>query len=113
VWADVSQDGIRDPKELGLSGIQVDLYHGSGGCNGSNVATTTTDASGNYLFSAVGPGVAYYLFAAELTGSLLSPEYQGNDTTLDSDVDATGCSAPLVLARGQHFSVDAGLSGNE
>ena len=46
VWFDADRDGIQDPGETPLSGVEVVLY-----LAGTPVATATTDANGNYLFS--------------------------------------------------------------
>jgi hypothetical protein len=47
VWDDTNQNGIQDPGEPGLSGLNVALYS-SGGIL---LAATTTDATGYYLFA--------------------------------------------------------------
>jgi len=46
VWDDTDGDGIQDPGEAGISGVQVQLLQ-----NGTVIATATTDADGNYIFS--------------------------------------------------------------
>ena len=53
VWLDLDGDGIQDPGELPLAGVTVTLLDASGNV----VATTTTDANGEYYFdSADGVG---------------------------------------------------------
>lgn len=52
VWHDDNANGVREGGEPGISGIQVDLTTALG----TPVASTTTDASGNYLFSGLLPG---------------------------------------------------------
>ncbi|MBV7338125.1 carboxypeptidase regulatory-like domain-containing protein [Chloroflexi bacterium TSY] len=46
VWVDIDSDGIRDPDESPLSGVQVGFYDGGG----TLLATATTDANGEYYF---------------------------------------------------------------
>ncbi|MEZ0539661.1 SdrD B-like domain-containing protein [Fibrella arboris] len=46
VWQDDDHDGEQDANEKGLAGVQVALYQ-----NGTSIATTTTDANGNYYFT--------------------------------------------------------------
>ncbi|MBK9743015.1 MAG: hypothetical protein IPO94_08635 [Saprospiraceae bacterium] len=46
VWVDTDGDGIQDADESPLSGVTIQLVK-----NGSVIATATTDANGNYLFS--------------------------------------------------------------
>ena len=48
VWLDTDDDGIQDPEEPGMNGIDVELYSGTG-CGGSAIATTVTatDYNGN------------------------------------------------------------------
>ncbi|HHH55281.1 MAG TPA: hypothetical protein ENK91_16600, partial [Bacteroidetes bacterium] len=46
VWLDTDADGVQDPGEQGISGVSVELYQGA-----TLIATATTDANGNYIFS--------------------------------------------------------------
>ncbi len=46
VWLDYDKDGNQDTGEPGLKGIYVDLIY-----NGNVIATTVTDANGNYTFT--------------------------------------------------------------
>ncbi|QMW00876.1 SdrD B-like domain-containing protein [Spirosoma foliorum] len=46
VWIDTNKDGVQDPCEQPLAGVEVDLYKGT-----TKVASTTTNASGEYYFS--------------------------------------------------------------
>lgn len=48
VWHDVDGDGIQEPGEQPLDGIQLNLYR----MDGSLAGTAVTDASGQYLFNA-------------------------------------------------------------
>jgi uncharacterized repeat protein (TIGR01451 family) len=48
VWNDADEDGIQDPSESVISGVVVGLYDAFG----TLIDTVTTDASGNYVFSA-------------------------------------------------------------
>jgi SdrD B-like domain len=50
VWLDANGDGVQDPCETPLSGVKVKLYKMDGATT-TLVATTTTNANGNYLFS--------------------------------------------------------------
>ncbi len=58
VWHDLDKDGIQDPGEPGIAGVAVSLF----GENGNLVATTLTDAFGDYLFDNVLPGNYYLIF---------------------------------------------------
>lgn len=56
VWSDANRNGIQDAGEAGLANVTIGLYNsGSNGIFGDSddslVATATTDANGNYLFS--------------------------------------------------------------
>jgi len=46
VWEDTDGDGVQDSGEPGISGVTVELRQG-----GTTIATATTDANGNYIFS--------------------------------------------------------------
>ena len=105
VWSDTNANGLQDSGESGLSGVAAALYTGSG----SLVASTSTDGSGNYLFSGVTPGTYYVLFTAP-TGYVFSPQNQGGDTALDSNAYSSGDTDPFALASGQsQMTIDAGL----
>ncbi|WP_218160689.1 SdrD B-like domain-containing protein [Arsenicibacter rosenii] len=46
VWVDSNKDGVQDPCEKALAGINVALYQGS-----TLIASTTTNAAGEYYFN--------------------------------------------------------------
>ena len=48
VWQDLDQDGIQDAGEAGIEGVTVSLYSADGS---TRLATTTTDAKGEYYFN--------------------------------------------------------------
>lgn len=52
VWGDVNADGVQDPSESGLPGVQLSLLDSSN----MVIATTTTDASGWYEFGGLASG---------------------------------------------------------
>ena len=52
VFIDSDGDGQQDPGEPGIAGVIVDLLDAAGNI----IATTTTDANGNYLFENVPSG---------------------------------------------------------
>jgi protocatechuate 3,4-dioxygenase beta subunit len=106
VFLDVNANGIQDTGESGLAGVTVRLYNSTG----TLVATTTTDASGNYLFSGVGAG-NYYLEFATPTGYAISSQDQGSNDANDSDASpTTGRTAVFALTSGQSdLTRDVGL----
>jgi uncharacterized repeat protein (TIGR01451 family) len=76
-WVDVNADGVRDPSEIGLSGVTMRLYRDSNGNNvldpGTDtlVATTVTASDGGYLFTGVTPnasGTDTYFVSATTPG---------------------------------------------
>ncbi len=48
VWKDINGDGIQGANEPGIAGITINLYNGAGTLL---LATTTTDADGNWYFN--------------------------------------------------------------
>lgn len=108
VWNDLNNNGQQDAGEPGVEGVAVTLY------NSSNVAvaTTKTDAFGNYVFNNLDPGTYNVGFSGLPSGFTFStPQNSGNDTT-DSDINnvGTGRTGNYTLAAGdKNMTVDAGL----
>ncbi|MBX7144309.1 MAG: hypothetical protein K1X79_07640 [Oligoflexia bacterium] len=55
VWIDTDKDGEQDAGETPVSGVTVNLYNSGN----TLVATTTTDSSGEYLFSGLSANTSY------------------------------------------------------
>lgn len=105
VWEDTNGNGIQDAGEPGIAGVTVHLYTGGG----TLVATTTTNASGEYLFDHLFPG-DYYLVFEKPTGYEFTAQDQGTDNAVDSDADSSGQTATTTLTEGENdTSWDAGL----
>ncbi|MCE1189345.1 MAG: choice-of-anchor A family protein [Ignavibacteria bacterium] len=109
VWVDANKNGIQDSGESGYASATVKLYD----CSNNLIATTTTDASGNYLFSNITPG-SYYIQVVLPSGYAFSPKNQGSDASKDSDVDpATGKSTCNTFTAGSiDLKWDAGIYYN-
>jgi large repetitive protein len=107
VWYDNNQDGIQDANETGIANVTVQLYNNTGT---TLLATTTTDAKGNYVFNNLAAGGYKVLFTAP-SGFTMSTAFQGTDTTKDSNPNiSTGFTAVVNLAAGQkNMSIDAGM----
>ncbi len=110
VWLDANKNGIQDAGETGMSGVSVNLLNSAGAV----IATTTTNTSGNYLFSNLAPG-DYAIQVAAPSGYVFSAKDQGSNDALDSDVDSlTGKTVLTSLTSGQNdLSWDAGLYLNK
>ncbi|HLO44346.1 MAG TPA: SdrD B-like domain-containing protein, partial [Leadbetterella sp.] len=109
VWDDKNGNGIQESTELGVSGVIVNLF-GTDQDGNPVSRTTTTDASGKYLFDDLVPG-DYYVEFIRPTGYTGSDKDQGTDDTKDSDADKiTGKTGTISLASGDNnLTVDAGI----
>lgn len=106
VWLDSNRNGVQDPGEAGMAGITVTLH-----LSGMGVITATTiDAAGIYTFTDVISGT-YAVEFERPTGYVFSPQDQGGDDALDSDVDpVTGLTPYFEVADGTVADTwDAGL----
>jgi len=104
VWLDLNQNGQQNVGEQPVPGVTVTLYAG-----GQPVATTTTDAGGQYTFTNLLPGVPYTVVFTPPPGMQWTTPNTGVDTG-DSDANGGGMSAPVVLVSGENnTSLDAGL----
>jgi hypothetical protein len=85
VWVDTDRDGIQDAGEAGLSGVVLELYQGT-----TLVATTTTDASGNYKFTNLVANTSYQIRAdlkqTNLNDKPLSLLNVGANDLIDNDM---------------------------
>ncbi|MCB0705903.1 MAG: T9SS type A sorting domain-containing protein [Saprospiraceae bacterium] len=109
VWEDLNQNGQQNGNESGVQGVTVTLTGVDS--NGDNVQlSTTTNASGYYLFDGLLPGV----YSLQFTNLPLDYEFTvpstGNPDT-DSDVIfANGSTAMYMLVSGDcRLDIDAGI----
>ena len=77
VWLDIDADGVFDPGETGIAGVEVTLKDQFG----TPLQVTTTDSQGRYTFIDVAPGTGYFV---EITGGLPSGLTQTTDTVGDA-----------------------------
>jgi hypothetical protein len=102
VWLDANADGLRTGTEVGISGVTVSLYNAAGT---AVVATTTTNAAGQYTFSNLAPGT-YNLVAFPPGGDAVTTQNVGGaaDATFNSAYFASGgmaFSLNVQVAAGQ------------
>lgn len=107
VWNDANQNGIQDPNETGVGGVNVDLYDASGT---TIIGSTTTDALGNYQFSDLAPG-CYVVGFALPAGYTRTTAGAGTDSSKNSDANVgTGMTGQICLSAGQNNpTIDAGI----
>jgi fimbrial isopeptide formation D2 family protein/uncharacterized repeat protein (TIGR01451 family) len=104
VWADRDGDGQQDPEEPGIGNVIVRLLN----LSGTVIATTTTDASGFYLFDGLRPGDYVVRFNTP-AGHIATGQNIGNDAT-DSDAAPNGRTGTITLAPGDVVThIDAGF----
>ena len=108
VWYDYNNDGIQDPGEPGVAGVTVVLYDDMGNV----LATTVTDANGNYVFNNLPAGDYQIGFENLPQDYVFVTPGAGTDSTLDSDVSpGTGLTGIIPLANGEvNLTVDAGIT---
>lgn len=114
VWEDFNYNGVQDPGEYGINGVQIDLLADTDNDGQLNnvVATTTSNGSGAYQFTGLAAGSYRVRFVVPLGKKIVLSDKGGNDAT-DSDADpATGLTAVIVLdGSAANTAVDAGLYG--
>lgn len=115
VFNDCNGNGIRDQNEIGLSDVPVVLKYASAPGD-TIVQNTITDASGHYFFN-IQTSVPYTLsFGFPGTGSGLaySPQDQGGNDNVDSDIDPlTGSYVFEFFDENGTLVLDAGLVDSE
>jgi hypothetical protein len=105
VWEDLDANGVQDPGEVGIGDVTVRLFNGAG----IEVRSTVTDADGAYVFTGLTPG-AYHVEVDIPDDRVASPQDQGTDDAMDSDIDVDGVMASTTLDPGEDDpGWDAGL----
>ncbi|GAB4246899.1 MAG: hypothetical protein Kow0027_08270 [Saprospiraceae bacterium] len=108
IWNDLNQNGIQDPGEPGVPGVDVHLTGNTFGSVPVDL-TTTSDSSGYYAFDGLAPG--FYNLEFGLVPNAVYTYHNVGDDALDSDVDpATGETGGFPLASGYYNqTIDCGL----
>ncbi len=106
-WRDLNGNGLQDAGEPGEPNVRIDYCNSKVGC-----FYTQTSGDGSHSFIDLVPG-DYYVQFIPPAGETFSPKDQGNDDSIDSDVDYQGKSDKITLDPGQSKSVDAGLYENK
>ena len=106
VWHDVDRSDTRTLGDLPQPGVEIALIAENGpGIHDDRLAgRTTTDAEGRYAFAAADG--AYRVRVLTDRQTTFAAEGVGSEA-LDSDVDATGRSASVLVAGSQSAEVDA------
>ncbi|MBV6523040.1 MAG: hypothetical protein MNPFHGCM_03207 [Gemmatimonadaceae bacterium] len=102
VWDDTNGNGVQDAGEPGIPGVVVTL-------GGAASATTTTDATGGYVFGGLFAGT-YSVTVTMPGGYSASPVQQGGDPLKDSD--ASPASVTLNGNAGSALAIDFGFVVN-
>ena len=109
IWNDANGDGVQDPGEIGLGGIDVTLYRPIRTAMAFTTpwrrpTRTTTDASGHYIFDGVVPGA----YVVEVDPTNL-PAGWNPAPTGDPDGDGDNVSDPIIVAPGDvYVNIDFG-----
>ena len=111
VWHDLDGDGIQESGEPGIEGVTVNIYND----DADLILTTTTDASGFFLFENIYPD-EYFVEFIDPDGYTLTSADQGGNDNLDSDVtnaviiqDGGSTTGLFTISSGENqLSIDAG-----
>jgi hypothetical protein len=109
VWFDTNSNGTQDAGEPGVGGVTVTLYNNAG----TAIATTTSDANGNYQFTNLAAGTYSVGFSNIPAGYSLTSSTGTTSASNTTNSDAnpgTGRTAQFTLAAAQSLQgLDAGL----
>ncbi len=105
VWNDVNANGVQDPDEPGIPGVNVTAFNAA---TDTEAGRAITDANGFFLFNQLRPGTYYLVFDVP-AGYVATLRDKGADDA-DSDIDpATGRTHSVMLVGGESdLSLDAG-----
>ena len=111
VWLDTNGNGTKDATESGIENVVVRLYRVVGGvAEATALAATTTNASGNYLFSGLHPGD--YQVEVVMPSTRLVPGYLQEFTTKGGTTANGSTGSAVNVATGRTDTINAtGLDG--
>ncbi len=92
---------VSEPTKAGVTIKLLDL-------DGNVVATTQTDAEGNYKFDDVPVG-DYKIMGVAPDGTEFTIQDAGSDDSIDSDVDANGMSSVISVTADSETDIDLGV----
>ena len=98
VWNDSNKDGIQNSNEVGISGVTVTLTKPDG-----STVTTTTDATGKYVFKGLQNGT--YTVTFKTPAGFEPTATHVGDYRLDSD----GLSTTAIIQNADNFIIDSGF----
>ncbi len=111
VWFDINNNGVKDASEPGINGITTNLYLDANGDNipdGAAIATTTTNASGNYSFSGL-PAGKYIVGVVMPTGySASATTTNSSNPNSDTDNDNNGVTTVGSELRSNSITLTVG-----
>ena len=108
VWLDGNNNNVQDAGEEGVSDVTVILFD----AQQNEVARTTTDQNGRYLFTDLQPAQYSLQFFPPDDYYLVTPHVGSNDA-IDSDADGNGRTPLTELESGESdLTWDAGLTQN-
>ena len=120
VWHDANGDGLQSAGETPIPDAVAELFLSSNAVQGDAddvaLGTRITDASGNYRFTGLEPGLNYYVALRTPVGYAFTTVDAGGDDTIDSDFlnysSLIGQSVLLAAADWTTVDLDAGLTGS-
>lgn len=104
VWLDMNRDGIQDPSESGIQGVVFGLQN----ADGDFIATTTTNASGQYLFTDLPDGnYTVVVIDSDNVMANFNPTYDQDSGTTNPDEKSS-----LLLNGADNLAQDFGYTPN-
>ena len=111
VYIDLNRNNVLDPLPIDgrIPGVTITLVLGPN-CSGTVVASTVTDASGNYSFSGAAAGLTYTLCETQPAGYLSGSENPGTNASSSAANAITITNLPVTGSAGNHFGEQASNS---
>lgn len=115
IWEDTNENGLQDPQEMGVNGVNIQLYTAEGNLVAETTSTflISSNTNGHYKFDLLTPGEYYIQVDSD---EIEYSPVNTTDTNINSDItgeNGPGTTSTVTLLTGENnLTIDLGIISN-